>query len=276
LVITSLTILFYAYQKNKGIEPNVPTFAYVQTTTDTPKISQTTSEVNSTADTSKISQTTSEVNSTADAPKISQTTSEINSTTDTTLKPYIYSNEYIKIATLNSLNKSEIDSIINEIYARNGYIFSDSENNNNFLSKDWYKPNPNYTDDLLNDVEIGNIFIIEYYEFNKGYITNLKDPNYIKTANPVNDYNSSSDYKWNKEYIKVSFLKTLTEESAVKLRNEIYAWHGFIFQTKWISDYFNGQPWYIPNPNFKPEDLNEIENENIYIIRTHEKKMGWP
>ncbi|MDY3947474.1 MAG: YARHG domain-containing protein [Ezakiella sp.] len=50
------------------------------------------------------------------------------------------------------------------------------------------------------------------------------------------------------------------------MKNEIYARHGYVFKDKEMQNYFNNQAWYSPREDYKPEDLNEIEIENLKII----------
>lgn len=58
---------------------------------------------------------------------------------------------------------AKIKLIRDEIYARHGYIFDNKEKQKYFESKTWYKPNPEYSDELLNDMEIENLKIISTF-----------------------------------------------------------------------------------------------------------------
>lgn len=58
---------------------------------------------------------------------------------------------------------AKIKLIRDEIYARHGYIFQNKETQKYFESKTWYKPNPEYSDELLNDMEIENLKIISTF-----------------------------------------------------------------------------------------------------------------
>lgn len=51
------------------------------------------------------------------------------------------------------------------------------------------------------------------------------------------------------------------------LRNEIFARHGYIFDSKDLSTYFNSFTWYKPNPGFSESNLSQSERENISLIR---------
>ena len=55
------------------------------------------------------------------------------------------------------------------------------------------------------------------------------------------------------------------------LRNEVYARHGRIFKDADLQKYFEAQPWYKPNPDFKDDQLNEIEAANLAKIKEAEE-----
>ncbi|GLV65232.1 hypothetical protein Bmyc01_39010 [Bacillus mycoides] len=52
-------------------------------------------------------------------------------------------------------------------------------------------------------------------------------------------------------------------------RNEIYARHGHIFQTKDMQAYFSKQSWYRENPYFTGT-LTSVESYNVELIKSRE------
>ncbi|MGX5489597.1 TcaA 3rd/4th domain-containing protein [Bacillus cereus] len=64
-------------------------------------------------------------------------------------------------------------------------------------------------------------------------------------------------------------LTYLSKEQLKIARNEIYARHGYIFQTKDMQAYFAKQSWYRENPYFKGK-LTDIETYNIELIKSRE------
>ena len=54
-------------------------------------------------------------------------------------------------------------------------------------------------------------------------------------------------------------------------RNEIYARHGYVFDTKAYADYFASKSWYHAG-GFKTSDLNTIEWDNMDLIKAMEKE----
>ena len=55
------------------------------------------------------------------------------------------------------------------------------------------------------------------------------------------------------------------------MRNEIYARHGYIFQSKEVADYFAKESWYTPKLNDISSQLSRIETQNIALISRFEK-----
>ena len=78
-----------------------------------------------------------------------------------------------------------------------------------------------------------------------------------------------------------SNTKKLTREDVLGIskdlwgyaRNEIYARHGYEFNTKKYADYFAKKTWYKPG-GFSTKDLNDIEWYNMDLIKALEKEFG--
>ncbi|EJV44375.1 zinc ribbon domain-containing protein [Bacillus toyonensis] len=64
-------------------------------------------------------------------------------------------------------------------------------------------------------------------------------------------------------------LTYVTKEQLKIARNEIYARHGNIFQTKDMQAYFSKQSWYRENPYFTGK-LTDIEAYNVELIKSRE------
>ncbi len=69
-------------------------------------------------------------------------------------------------------------------------------------------------------------------------------------------------------------LYGMTEHEVCIARNELYARHGYIFQTEWYNEYFKNFDWYKPTTTTLPT-LNEIESENAKTIAAYESERGW-
>lgn len=100
------------------------------------------------------------------------------------------------------------------------------------------------------------------------------------TDSPVSDtdaYDESGEYLFpsDTKYITIDDLALLTKGQVGLIRNEIYARHGYVFNTEEYANYFGSKSWYVPNPAFDASELTEIERTNIDTILAYEKQMGW-
>jgi len=97
----------------------------------------------------------------------------------------------------------------------------------------------------------------------------LKEKN--RTSN--NSNNGSSGYspgifpQASDRYLSNSDVYALSQWDLKIMRNEIFARHGYIFQTDEMRDYFSNKSWY--NPRFYDVNnmLSKIEKENVALIK---------
>ena len=65
-------------------------------------------------------------------------------------------------------------------------------------------------------------------------------------------------------------LQNLSKNDMKIMRNEIFARHGYIFQTNDMKSYFQNQTWYTPRYNDVNSLLTETEKKNIDLIKRYE------
>ena len=70
--------------------------------------------------------------------------------------------------------------------------------------------------------------------------------------------------------LTASDLQYLSKEDLRIMRNEIFARHGYIFQTQAMKTYFQNQSWYSPRYNNVNSMLSSIEQKNIALIQRYE------
>lgn len=133
-----------------------------------------------------------------------------------------------------------------EFYARHGKKYAEPGIRDYFNWRDWYKPVKNQKGIKLNAIEQKNVDLLAAQEnkLREWLSTNLIDEN---------------------------FLGPLFAEDLRVLRNEMYARHGRVFKDKALQKYFEAQPWYKANPEFKDEELNETEVANLAKIKEAEE-----
>jgi hypothetical protein len=140
----------------------------------------------------------------------------------------------------------ELRILREEFYARRGKKFDAPGIRDYFAWRDWYKPAKNQKLVKLNATEQKNVDLLAAYE------TTLRE-------------------KLATEVIKDDTLGAMFAEDLRVLRNEVYARHGRIFKDKELQKYFESQAWYKPNADFKDDQLNEIETQNLAKIREAEE-----
>lgn len=89
------------------------------------------------------------------------------------------------------------------------------------------------------------------------------------------DINNEYFFPSDRQLITTEHLQFLTKDEVALLRNEIYARHGYIFNSDKYSKYFSSKSWYVPNPYFDESMFNDIERINKTTIVEYEKGKGW-
>lgn len=147
---------------------------------------------------------------------------------------------------LKGLSMMELRMIRNEIWARRGLKFETPGIRQYFEWRDWYKPLKDQRKVKLSEIEQQNVNLILAQE------AKIRE-------------------KLSTEILSEDILSDLFTEDLRVLRNEIYARRGRIFKDAELQKYFAAQSWYQPNPDFKDEQLSEIEFKNLAAIRKAEE-----
>jgi len=146
---------------------------------------------------------------------------------------------------LSGLSILELRILREEFYARHGKKFEEPGIRDYFNWRDWYRVSPNQKAIKLNAIEQQNVDLLAAYE------AKLRE-------------------KLTTEAIADDTLGDLFAEDLKVLRNEIYARHGRIFKDAELQKYFEAQSWYKANPDFKDDQLSEIESANLKKIKEAE------
>ena len=147
---------------------------------------------------------------------------------------------------LTGLSILELRILREEFYARHGKKFDAPGIRDYFNWRDWYKVAKNQQAIRLNAIEQQNVDLLAAYE------AKLRE-------------------KLATEMVADETLGAMFAEDLRVLRNEVYARHGRIFKDPELQKYFAAQAWYKPNPDFKDDQLNEIEAKNLTKIREAEE-----
>jgi len=147
---------------------------------------------------------------------------------------------------LDGLSILDLRILREEFYARHGKKFDAPGIADYFNWRDWYKPAKNQKAIKLTDVEQKNVDLLYQREW--------KVRESLATT-PITE----------------ETLGFLFAEDLRVLRNEVYARHGRIFKDVKLQAYFEAQPWYKADPNFKDDQLNEVEAANLAKIKEAEE-----
>lgn len=71
--------------------------------------------------------------------------------------------------------------------------------------------------------------------------------------------------------LKDDDLSNLMKTQLERMRNEIFARHGYTFSRKLTRAEFETEDWYVPNSADVKNELTEIEKKNIVLIKKYEK-----
>lgn len=179
---------------------------------------------------------------------------------------------------LSKLNDTELKYAYEEIYARHGKIYSDTNLAKYFNSKDWYSPNPSFSEKDLSNLELENANYINEYIMSKKSQGDTTQPQSTNTQRHDEHYYYKYHVGDDTYIIPDSSVRKLTvselygysPNTLALIRNEIYARNGYVFSQQKYRDYFSSKLWYSPNPNFDASWLNNIEQYNIQLIKSME------
>lgn len=154
----------------------------------------------------------------------------------------------ISVSMLHDLSLYELRLLRNEVFARHGARFYTDWLQSYFDDQFWYQPRLALgVSPALSPVEARNTALIKVAE-------------------------SSLHAQISEKPLPPSLLQNLSADDARKLRNEIYARHGRVFEDPWLRSYFQSQAWYKPNPRFQEAILSKVEQANIAQIEVYEQR----
>ncbi len=137
------------------------------------------------------------------------------------------------------------------VFGKHGRVFKDYEIKTYLQSRDWYKPNPNFTNAALNDTERHNLDVIR-----------IAEAEHHETVQP-GDMRLYQD-----RVLTRRKLGTHTNAEWTVLAAEIEAIHGKRFDDQpWLQQYLEERYWYKAADDYKP-NLSATEQKNLKLIDT--------
>jgi hypothetical protein len=141
------------------------------------------------------------------------------------------------------------------VFGRHGRIFKDAEIRIYLEAQDWYKPNPDFNNSMLNNTERRNLDIIRIAEASKHATVQPGDMRY-----------------WQTRQLTARKLGVHSGAEWLVLRSEIEAIHGKRFNEPWLQQYFDERYWYKAAANYDPKKLSAVELKNLDTIALAQKK----
>ncbi|WP_026565094.1 YARHG domain-containing protein [Bacillus sp. UNC41MFS5] len=131
------------------------------------------------------------------------------------------------------------------------------------IAKDFYKPEPK-----------SNVAATKTVEQSKDKEVENKDQASHDTEQESSNL-SSSEYilpASDQSVMSEGDVANLTKGQLRIARNEIYARHGYVFNSEDLQTYFSSKSWYHPDDAFDGS-LNEVEKENVNFIKAREDSL---
>lgn len=143
------------------------------------------------------------------------------------------------------------------VFGRHGRIFKDAEIKVYLQNQPWFKPNPEFTNAMLNETERRNLDLIRIAEAAKHPTIQPGDMRYWRDRSiPARKLGKHSGAEW-----KV-------------LQAEIEAIHGKRFDDEpWLQQYFEERYWYKASDKYDSKKLSAIERKNLATLSAAEKKQ---
>ena len=169
-----------------------------------------------------------------------------------------YKTRTLTIKKLGNHTPAEWTVLAAEVEAIHGKRFEDTAwLQQYFDERYWYRAVDRYDPKSLSEVERKNLALIESVRKKQRRVAL-----------------SPGDMElFENKLISEAMLRGVSLHELRLLRNEIYARHGRIFRTDWLSQYFFSQPWYGPKEDFKDEEISGNEKTNIETIVKYESKL---
>ena len=162
-----------------------------------------------------------------------------------------FASQRISAADVAKVKAEHLQLMRGVVFGKHGRIFKDWEIKTYLQSRDWYKPNPNFTNSALNDNERDNLDVIR-----------IAEAEHHETVQP-------GDMRlYQNRLLTRRKLGTHTNAEWTVLSAEIEAIHGKRFDDQpWLQQYLEERYWYKAKDNYKP-NLSATEEKNLRLIDT--------
>jgi hypothetical protein len=161
----------------------------------------------------------------------------------------------LKASDLSSVPLEDLTLMRGVVFGRHGRVFKDASIRTYLEAQDWYKPNADFQNAMLNATENRNLDLIRVAEASKHETVQPGDMRY-----------------WITRTLTAKKLGTHSGAEWRVLRAEVEAIHGKRFTEPWLQQYFEERYWYKAGDKYDPKSLTALEQRNLNTIETAQKQ----
>lgn len=163
----------------------------------------------------------------------------------------------VKPSDVESLELYELKLLRGVIFGRHGRVFKDGAIRKYLVARPWYRPNPDFKNSMLNQIERRNLDLIRDAEASKHEQVEPGDMRY-----------------YSKRPLTRKQLGTHSKAEWMVLHAEVEAIHGKRFDEQpWLQQYFDERYWYKPSDRYDSKQLSAIERKNLQTIASAQAKQ---
>ena len=169
----------------------------------------------------------------------------------------VYPTYYLSETEVAGMDGEQIQFIINQIYAKNGYVFRTTEIQNYFSRMPWYVPVSNDASRLqMSSVDRSNLNLLVSYRDGKS--ENISGLGWMWTRRAVDSE------------LTAGYVRNLSDYDIQLLINTIYAKNGYIFETDSLQYMFEGQAWYHGvTRDASALNFSSLDQKNLRLLTSY-------
>jgi hypothetical protein len=143
------------------------------------------------------------------------------------------------------------------VFGRHGRVFKDRDIQGYLKEQAWYKPNPNFSNSMLNAAERENLDLVRELEAAQHDVIEPGDLRW-----------------WQAKEMTEEKLGTHSSAEWQVLRAEVEAVRGKRFEDDpWLQNYFEERYWYKADPAYDARQLSATERKNLATIDDAQRKQ---
>ena len=169
----------------------------------------------------------------------------------------VYPTYYLSEGEVAAMDPEQLQFVINQIYAKNGYVFSKDHIQSYFSRMPWYTPVSSDANRLnMSSVDRSNLNLLVKHRSSSG--NSVSGLGWMWTRHAVDSELSSS------------YVSNLSDYDIQLLINTIYAKNGYIFETDSLQAMFEGQPWYQGiTRDGKSLNFSALDQKNLRLLTSY-------